>query len=694
MHFTKLSKVVSEKIDLMAAAGEHLYEMDLAKDELWQVYLSSFPEGTNPLYKERTEHDCSCCKNFIRDIGGAVTVKDGRITSIWDVQVGGYYQVVVDALSQYVKSKKIKSVFFAPAMALGAKITHQQLEEGTILTWNHFYGTVPQRFVLTKGFAASTLSEIAATVAVFKRGLEETPTQVITTVLDLIQSNALYRGEEFKGALLSFLSLKQQWVKLNLENPSGVRVIFFQNEDGAVERSVTPLENSVSPADTFVWENFRERGARIRNTVIGSLLQDLAEDQDLEKAVRSYEAKVAPTNYKRPTALITKRMIEDAMMTVNTLGIEPAFSRRFAVAEDISINNVLFADRSTAAVMKGGLLTGLLKEVKETVNYDNAEQLSVDEFIKKIIPKTQTMEILLENKHVSNMVSLIAAKEDDAPQIFKWDNRFSWSYRGNVTDSIRERVKKAGGNIEAELRVSLAWFNHDDLDLHVVEPHHHIHFAAKRSVSTKGFLDVDMNANPTTREPVENVAWAKINNLDSGPYRVFVQNFNKREHTNVGFEIEIELKGIVQTYFYEKAVSHREDVTVLNFVYDKDIRDIVIPPYMLSKGRQQEVWGIKTGQFHKVSILTISPNYWDENKIGNKHYLFMLEGCVNEERPRGFYNEFLRPELEKHRKVFEVLGEKTKCDASDRQLSGVGFSSTKQDVVVCRCNNRIYKVSF
>lgn len=45
----------------------------------------------------------------------------------------------------------------------------------------------------------------------------------------------------------------------------------------------------------------------------------------------------------------------------------------------------------------------------------------------------------------------------------------------------------------------------------------------------------------------------------------------------------------------------------------------------------------------------------------------------------GIYNEFLKGDLEQHRKVFEVLGDRTKCAPTPEQLSGVGFSSTRSD---------------
>lgn len=54
---------------------------------------------------------------------------------------------------------------------------------------------------------------------------------------------------------------------------------------------------------------------------MGTLLIDLSNGVDLEKAVRAYENIMAPANYKRPTALITKKQIEAAQKKVEELGL-------------------------------------------------------------------------------------------------------------------------------------------------------------------------------------------------------------------------------------------------------------------------------------------------------------------------------------------------------------------------------------
>jgi hypothetical protein len=83
-----------------------------------------------------------------------------------------------------------------------------------------------------------------------------------------------------------------------------------------------------------------------------------------------------------------------------------------------------------------------------------------------------------------------------------------------------------------------------------------------------------------------------------------------------------------------------------------------------------------------------SPNHWNDQKIGAKHVIFALQNCKNPEPTRGIYNEFLRSDFEKHRKVFEVLGSKTKCKYSDDQISGVGFTAARGDTVTVVVDGR------
>lgn len=239
----------------------------------------------------------------------------------------------------------------------------------------------------------------------------------------------------------------------------------------------------------------------------------------------------------------------------------------------------------------------------------------------------------------------------------------------------------------AVLRVSLSWFNYDDLDLHIHEPTargfqsfgDHIYFGNKRGASG-GVLDVDMNAGgPSSREPVENIVWTR--QMPDGLYKVVVNNYFQRETRDVGFVIELESAGKLSHFSYNKAVRNRQDIHVatLHMKNGAIERIEADDPGITSSNISTEKWGLKTEQYVKVTAVTLSPNYWGDNAVGNKHTFFVLDGCKCDEPMRGIYNEFLHPRLEPHRKVFEIIGDKTKCQPTDTQLSGLGFSSTKKE---------------
>lgn len=67
MHdFNKFRTAVSAQFDQMQQQELHCVDVD--GDELWNCYLRAFPEGSNPVFRERTEHDCSCCRHVVRRV--------------------------------------------------------------------------------------------------------------------------------------------------------------------------------------------------------------------------------------------------------------------------------------------------------------------------------------------------------------------------------------------------------------------------------------------------------------------------------------------------------------------------------------------------------------------------------------------------------------------------------------------------
>lgn len=663
MNFDSLKTSLAKQFKAMSETG--LFRVDIEPDLLWETYLGSFPEGSNPIYKTRREYDCSTCRHFVKNLGGVVSIVGGRVVTIWDGETEGAHCVVADAMAALVRQRPIKNVYLHNEPTVGVAECRQLLEDKSVKTWTHFFVNLPGEVVLRKDQIGPRLAESQATHDVVARGLAEIDTATVDTVVDLIQQGSLYRGDEHLRSLLAFRKLQEQY-------------------QGAAEK------------DLFVWENLKAPAGRIRNTVIGSLLVDLASGVDLEGAVKSFEVKVAPTNYKRPTALVTKAMVLNAQKVVDELGLASALERRYAKIDDITINNVLFADRSAKKAMNAfdELAASVPVSAKSLAK---VEEVVIEDFIANILPRAESLEVMLENRHASNLVSLIAPVDPTAKQLFKWPNNFSWSYVGEVADSIKERVKSAGGNVTGDFRASLSWFNYDDLDLHLVEPGgEEIFYGHKRS-GHFGTLDVDMNAGSgTSRKPVENIVYAKRGMMREGVYRLFVENYSQREVQDVGFDIEMEFDGAVHLFSYGQPVSNKQRIDVCTFKYThKGGMEIIrsLPATQATK----TIWGVPTQAFHKVRVVMLSPNFWDGRDIGNKHYIFALDGCRNEGKARGFFNEFLSEALTPYRKVLEIVGAKMRTEESEHQLSGLGFSSTQRNHLFCKVQgsfSRTVKIIF
>ena len=202
-NFTKLAKAspklparqalrqVQRSCPAITSQVDELYVTGTSKEDIYSTYLAAFPEGTNPIYRSRAEYDCFTCKSFIRGVGNVVAIDDGKLVSVWDVEGLKYpYNIVAAAMSQYVKSRPITSIFRTKESVYGASST-RKLEDGTVRTWAHFYAKVPPKYVNSN--PGKVIGESVGIIQVMKRGLSELTLEAVDTVLDLIASNSLYR---------------------------------------------------------------------------------------------------------------------------------------------------------------------------------------------------------------------------------------------------------------------------------------------------------------------------------------------------------------------------------------------------------------------------------------------------------------------------------------------------------------------
>lgn len=684
--FLKFKKALQDHFNEMQKDVTHLFEVNVDKDELWNTYLDSFPAGTNNIFRERREHDCSCCRQFIKNIGAAVIIKDNQVHTIWELELNdSTYQPVCDALDAFVKAHKVTDIYTTTFQKMGTDFNFEEID-GRSHRWDHFFLELPSKFVNKSNSSNEEIKgQFRDTRNVFKRSLDEITMDALDTILELINSNTLYKGEEWKTVLTEFKKYKKEYDKLTSE----------------------------SDKELYAWEKSVTAGiaiGRIRNHSIGTLLVNVSEDMDLDTAVKKYEQITAPSNYKRPKAIFTKKMLEDAKKTITELGYMDSLQRRFATLNDITVNNVLFSNKSAARRMNGAddIFGQMEKEVSVSPKkFSKVEEISAQDFIDKVLPTAKEIEAFVENKHEKNFVSMIAPVNPDTKTMFKWNNGLSWAYSGNITDSdMKQNVKAAGGNIYGVLRFSIMW-NEDqndnsDLDAHCLEPDgNEIYFGNCRKPAISrcgGQLDVDIThpmEQMREKPSVENITWADMTHMKPGVYKFFVHQYHNRG--SKGFKAEVEFNGEIYAFEYNKPVNR--DIQVAEVTLDVNGNFTITEKLSgISSVTSREIWGINTNQFVPVSVISYSPNYFDEQDgIGHRHLFFFLKDCVNNEEPNGYYNEFLKSDLEKHKRVFEALGAKCHVEDTDDQLSGIGFSMTKRADLVVKvkgATERVMKIKF
>ncbi len=703
----QLVKKLQEQFDKMCATGK-LFRSKVSGQELWDIYISSFKKEDNPVFRDpnSTLHNCNLCKNFIRRYGNIVAVDENyELMSIFDISSPGEYQNSMENISKKLKSSPISEVFFETFNELNSlpyesctksnmrfklgvdknvkRYTKEEAEKygvvkpNEIRTFHHFTLSLPKQFVdMTGSSVEKIMGDFRDAKNVFQRALIEIPLDTLSLVRDLINQNSLLDGATHLWKVEQIIPLKEQYDKL----PEKAK-------------------------DNWCWINsYGSALAKFKNELIGVLCTELAEGKELNEACQSWNKRVDPTNYMKAVAPITKRQIEEARKFVEENGYEESFDRRFATIDDIKASEILHVNIGKGEIKSVSIFDG----VKSTSTrhkrseFSGVEEVSIEKFMKDILPTCTSVEAYLLNTHENNMVSLTTANNPDSKPIFKWSNNYSWTFNGNLAgkSQIKQAVKAAGGRVDGVMRFSIIWnesgSDTSDLDAWCSQPDRQLigysaGFRKDRGgsfSSCKGQLDLD-NMHPNGLA-IENIYFVEKRSLKKGVYKFWVNPFSPIN--SQGFKAEIEVDGEIYTYEYNRRVAANIKIAEVTFDGDFHVNHL-LPENHSTK----EIYGLQSEQFHKVNLICLSPNHWGDNNVGNKHYLFMLEGCKSPVSIRSFHNENLIPELAAHRKVFEVLGASNMIAPSEKQLSGLGFNATVKDELIVRLQGsfkRVVKIVF
>lgn len=706
----ELTKLLQAQFDKMCATGK-LFRSSLTGQQVWDLYINGFEKKHNPIFRDPNSsyHNCNLCNNFLRRYGNIVAIgADFSTMTLFDVDAPEEYATVVKSISNALKNAKIADVFFETFTELNSlpyescnknnatfklgidknvkRYTKEEAEKygvvkpDEIRTFHHLHIYLPNQFVDMSGKSIeSIMADYRDAKNVFQRALQEIPIDTLNLVKDLINQGSLLDGQTHLYKIETIIPKKLLFDVL-----------------------------SSKEKDNWLWINsYKFQLAKFKNELIGVLCSELAEGKELNDACQSWNKRVDPANYMKAIAPITKRQIEEAKKFVEENGYEESFNRRFATIDDIKASEILHVNVGDGEIKTVSIFDG----VKSTSTrhkrseFDNVEEVSIDKFMRDILPGCTSVEAYLSNKHDGNLVSLTTANLKESKPIFKWTNNYSWTFNGNLAgkSQIKEAVKTAGGRVDGVLRFSLIWndgngSDNSDLDAWCQQPDRYqigysTGFRKDRGnsfSSCNGQLDLD-NTNPNGKMAIENIYFVDLKALKNGVYKFWVNQYNARN--SHGFKAEIEFDGELYSYEFNKPVSGNVVVAEVSFNKGEFSINHVLPETHSSK----ELYGLQTEQFHKVNLVCLSPNHWGKNNVGNKHYLFMLDNCKSPVSIRSFHAENLIPELAQHRKVLEVLGNTTMINPSEKQLSGLGFNATVHDELVVRLQGsfkRVIKIKF
>jgi hypothetical protein len=650
---------------------------------LFATYLDNLPPEL------RQVHNCNTCKRFFETYGALVAIDEAGHTMpvMWDENdVPETYRKAVAALWASVRRAQVTGVFYSAERAWGTPVTGD---------WNHLHVVPPASMVhtdrlLTAGQAMAAKRHEFETL---QRALAEFSTSLLESAVNLLKADALYRSERVLG-VAEFL--------LNLQKARASAGSQPQRNAG------TWLSVAAAPAGF----------CHPRSSMIGTLLEDIEAGMSFDQVAARFRAKMAPSQYQRAQAAPSAGAIRQAEKMFSELGLAPALKRRYASLDELPRGAMLWrtpevkAEPKAAAGIFGHLQA---KDAAPAVEHAMpAVTMTWEKFSKTVLPTAGSIEVLVPST-ADRFMALVTAADDSAPPILQWDtpearNAFSWYYASGIDAEMRRRLTQAGGRFEdIDIRCSLMWNNHNDLDLQCLTPlGDHIYFGNKRACRRGGWLDVDMNISGETDKPVENIRWER-GSAPEGRYQFFVNLY--RQHRGHGprtpFTVEIEVGGQVFSVVGESLGSNSTNritamVKVADFEYVRGGRPTLSASAMVRPAATSpNAWGLTPGSYVPVTAVVRSPNLWGDRPLEQhgQHVFFLMRGCrdTQEGVGRGFFTEMLRSDLRPVRSVLEAYAASAAIDGTqEASACGVGISNSSTGGITLRVtgpNGRaIYKL--
>lgn len=399
--FDRYVSAMSARYRTLTAQTPHVFMTDAG--DLFEVYL------THIAPERRQHYTCNACRHFVRRFGSLVHIgPDGRqVPLLWDPEAeAGELTEAVRAMARVVASAPVTGVLICDERAWGTptspktgdKLSNSPWQDSG--EWTHFalHDAHVTRPPLGKT-CGQRAAELREDYGVLQRSLADFDEGVVAQAVTLLEQDALYRSEKVLGIA--------QWL-------AGL------HRDRKVARGPRERDNLVWLAVATAPAGF----AHARNTMIGTLLEDLAAGLAFEEVRRRFAAKMHPLQYQRPQVPPRAGNIAQAERLVAQLKTAGALERRFARLEDVTALWRPQAPAQPAQATPGAVFGHIAPRGSAPAAApvrSGVQTMTWDKFERTVLPTAERIELRVPTGPAS-FAALVTAARPEAPPILQWDS--------------------------------------------------------------------------------------------------------------------------------------------------------------------------------------------------------------------------------------------------------------------------------
>lgn len=376
---------------------------------LYDAFLQGLPAD------RRQHYDCRACRRFVEQYGGLVEIDGAGETRspLWEGWVAPrFFHGAVANVGSLVRRAHVTGTFLTSEPGvLGREATASLKAPGGV--WKHLHiAHYPAALVFRPSPPLETAEQAMAAKSeeygMLCRGLAEFPLATVKQAHTFLTTGALFRSEKCVGVATWLLQL---------------------HEARAASRNVAVRTNLTWNAVATAPPGF----CHVRSSMIGTLLEDIQQGRDFADIKRSFDAKMNPIVYQRPSAAPTDGQLAAAEALVGKLKSAGALARRYARLGDVLAHAIWTPKRSEDAPgrTEGGVFDHLRTKATKATQIEQPPQvITWEKFRRTVLPSAETIEHYVR-REPSAFFAFATACDPDAPPILQWDspearNPVSW----------------------------------------------------------------------------------------------------------------------------------------------------------------------------------------------------------------------------------------------------------------------------